>query len=101
VAFDLSLKAVVQAPRPAWAQFTFIGANNDGSINLRIAAPANTQWRVECASAADGSAVWQSVQSVTTDTSGAASLIDTGDKSRASPRSTATRFYRLVEEVGN
>ncbi|MFO1496904.1 MAG: VCBS repeat-containing protein [Verrucomicrobiota bacterium] len=98
VAFDLSLRAVTStAPAPR-AQFTSIATDPDGGVTLHVAGPVGSRWRIECASSADARGPWQSVQTVTIESSDGATVSDEGDKSRLVPWAAGTRFYRLSPE---
>ena len=97
VAFDLSLKAITYAP--VGPRITAINREpglpqTDPEINLGLSVPANSIWRIESADTL--SSDWQLVDEVTSNSTGATWLRDTGQNGRLPLNEISMRFYRLI-----
>src|SRR5439155_24726091 len=97
VAFDLSLKAITYAP--VGPRITAInrepGLPQTGpEINLGLSAPANSIWRIESSDSL--SSDWQLVDVVTSNSTRATWLRDTGQNGRLPLNEISMRFYRLI-----
>lgn len=91
VAFDVNLKAI---PRAATDAPRIISAArlNDGTIQLQLSGPPNSTWTLE---SSDTLPSWQTVQNVTLDANGLATVIDSGQGGRSHPANVRSRAYRM------
>jgi hypothetical protein len=87
VAFDVSLKAVIQS----FSNFTLDALGRDAAgAHLKIETPVGTLWQLE---SRDGfSDTWHLVQTVP---GGTQQILDSGQNGRSHPSSVISRFYRL------
>lgn len=93
VAFDLSLTAIPQIVETPPRFQTIAYTAGTATVTLRMAGPGNSSWILESSESLGTS--WRTVQTISFDANGNATVVDNGQNGRPSPPAISSRFYRL------